>query len=191
MKIPDFIKTTSWKDEFFPLFLYNTTRYIKPNLCVELGTLAGYSAYCIAQALLDNKKGHIECYDLWEDYPYTHVTLDEATQNLVGLPVVLKQGDAYKAVDNYKDNSVDMMMVDISNDGVTYEKILRDWYSKLTPKASILLEGGCKERDEVEWMKKYNKKPIQSIFNDKNILRMYNLTNVGGFPSITVARRRI
>jgi predicted O-methyltransferase YrrM len=191
LKIPDNIRSTSWTHEFFPLFLYNSVRYTKPDLCVELGTLAGYSAFCIATALVDNCKGHLECYDLWEQYPYNHVTKQEAFQNLMGLPVVLNQQDAYYAVKNFKDASVDFLMVDISNDGDTYKRILTDWYQKLSSHATVILEGGCVERDEVEWMVKYNKKPIQSVFKDKDILEKYAITNIGCFPSITIAQRKL
>lgn len=191
MKIPSNIHSSSWTHDFFPLFLYNSVRYLKPDVCVELGTLAGYSAFCISTALVDNCKGHLECYDLWEQYPYHHATKAEATTNLFGLPVVLKQQDAYTAVDNYKDASVDFLMIDISNDGDTYKKLLTDWYYKLSSHATVVLEGGCKERDEVEWMIKYNKKPIQSVFKDKDILEKYALTNIGCFPSITIAQRKL
>lgn len=191
MKIPSNIQTSSWTHDFFPLFIYNAVRYIKPDVCVELGTLAGYSAYCIATALVDNAKGTLDCYDLWEKYQFNHVSKAQATVNLFGLPVKLIEQDAYEACKNYQDNSVDFLMVDISNDGETYKRILTDWYYKLTTGATVMLEGGCKERDEVFWMQNYNKKPIQKVFKDPDILEKYAITNIGCFPSITVAKRKL
>jgi predicted O-methyltransferase YrrM len=189
LKTPN-IPTTSWSDPFFSDFISATVRYVKPQVCVELGTYAGFSAFCIGQALLDNMRGTLDCYDLWEQYPYNHVSKQDALNNLVGLPIKLHSTDAFEVFKLYPDNSVDFMMVDISNDGSTYLRILEDWFPKLTVGATVLLEGGSKERDEVEWMKKYNKVPIQSVLHKSVIADGYYLTNIGGFPSMTVARRK-
>jgi len=185
------IKSTSWKDEFFPFFIHNAIKYLKPDLCVELGTYAGYSAYCIGTALVENMKGHLECYDLWEKYPFNHTTKEEATFNLLGLPIELRLQDATLAYENYDKNTVDFLMVDISNDGKVYKDTLMNWYDKLTSKASVFLEGGSEERDEVEWMKKYNKIPIRKTVKNKDLMDSYTFVNVGGFPSLTIAQKKI
>lgn len=190
IEIPETIKTTSWKDPFFGLFIYNTIRYLRPEQCVELGTYAGYSAYCIGRALLDNCRGVLDCYDLWEDYPYNHVSKKDALLNLQTLPIKLNQEDALKAHSHYSDGSVDVVMVDLSNDGDTYKKTLEDWHPKLKSRGVVMLEGGSEERDKVEWMIKFNKKPIQSVLTCGAIADGYFLTNIGGFPSLTIAKRK-
>ena len=190
LKVPGHIASTSWTHDFFPLFIYNAIRYNKPNVCVELGTLEGYSAYCIAQGLVDNMKGHLECYDLWDDYEYKHCTRKLCAQNLAGMPVILRQKDAMIVHEDYEDGTVDFLMVDISNDGDKYKSILMNWHDKLTSRATVMLEGGCQDRDKVDWMVKYNKTPIHPIFHDQDIIDRYSLTNLGCFPSITVALKK-
>jgi hypothetical protein len=102
----------------------------------------------------------------------------------------LKQENAEYAYEEHEKNSVDFLMVDISNDGEVYRNTLCKWHSILTPKATVMLEGGCEERDNVEWMVKYNKIPIKLALEDEVINELYNLYVVGDFPSITVAVKK-
>jgi len=185
------IITTSWTNPYYSLFFYNLVKEMHPDLCVELGTLAGYSAYCISSALKKNGHGHLECWDLWENYKYNHVPLRTAENNLKGLPVILYNSDAFKAHENYRNGSVDLLMVDLSNDGDTYSRILHDWYPKLSEHSKVLMEGGTEERDNIKWMKDYNKRPIlDAIMNDEFILSHYNNTVLVPFPGLTVFEKK-
>lgn len=184
------IKTTSFNNEFFAPFIYNAVRDLRPYHCVELGTYAGFSAYCIGSALRDNECGGLICYDLWESYPFNHVPMKEAEENLKGLPVQLKMQDAMEAYKEHDDKSVNFLMVDISNDGDVYRKALCNWHSKLSDGATVMLEGGHPDRDLVEWMLKYDKIPIRMALHDEVLNELYKFFVVGDFPSITVAIKK-
>ena len=58
-------------------------------------------------------------------------------------------------------NRFDLIHIDISNDGEVYDFAVKN-YLPLVNKV-LLLEGPSVERDNVDWMISYNKKPINSI----------------------------
>ena len=49
----------------------------------------------------------------------------------------------------------------------------------------MIMEGGSEQRDNVEWMIKYNKPKIQPV------IKKYGLNVVGTFPSITIIKNKI
>lgn len=187
----DTILTNSWKDPSFKDFFYNLVRKEKPYLCVELGTFGGYSAFCTALALRDNGLGELDCYDLWDLYSYNKQPKDVAEKNLADLPVHLFQENAYKAHDNYADDTVDYLLVDLSNDGDTYEIILKNWLPKLTDNATVVMEGGSEMRDSIMWMEKFRKKPIFKTLQENTWIKdNYDFVIMPDpFPSITVFRK--
>jgi len=183
------IKTSSWDKHDYSLLFYGLVRGQRPSICVELGTYAGYSAYQIGTALKHNGFGVLYCYDLWEYYPFNKVPKKVAEDNLKGLPVNLCQEDAFGAYKHFGYMSVDLLNVDVSNDGDTYMKVLLEWYPYLSPLAYVLLEGGIKERDEVGWMKKYNKKPIVSALNNYQITKRYEINVLPYFPGLSILKK--
>lgn len=183
------IESSSW-DRMYGFFFYGLVRGLKPDRCVELGTYAGFSAYWISLALKHNAFGQLDCYDLWGKYPYNHVEMEVAQKNLEGLPVNLHQEDASLVYAHYKPLMVDLLMVDLSNDGFTYRKILDDWYSKLSPGAIVLMEGGTEERDKVSWMIEYKKEPIKKVLKDDLITERYNFITLTPFPGLTIFTKR-
>lgn len=184
------IKTSTWINKAYSYFFYGIVRGLKPKLSVELGTYAGFSAYYIASALKDNGFGSLHCYDLWEKYKYNKVPKQMADNNLSGLPVRLFQEDGYTAFANYPPDSVDLLNVDLSNDGSTYLQILDSWYSRLTPGAVVLMEGGTPDRDNVEWMLRYDKQPICRALENRNITNKYRFNTLPEFPGMTVLSKR-
>ena len=64
----------------------------------------------------------------------------------------------------------DLLHLDISNDGEIIEKTIESLKNHLERGSNIIFEGGSKERDNEEWMIKYNKKPINSIKYDYKVL---------------------
>lgn len=50
------------------LIIYSIIRAIKPDVCVETGTHKGKTALYIAQALYDNKKGHLWTAEINKDF---------------------------------------------------------------------------------------------------------------------------
>ena len=154
---------SSYKENDLGKTLYDTVIRLKPKIIVEFGTLHGYSAIAMAMACHENKYGHITCYDLWDTYPYRHSTMDETRANIekYGLSsyITLKQMDFDDWI--LTTPKFDLLHLDISNDGLTFKKA----YDALNyfDAGTIILEGGSEERDNVEWMKKYDRTTMNSI----------------------------
>jgi hypothetical protein len=172
----------------------------KPILCVELGVLQGCSTLAIAKGIQYNKEhghanGHLHSYDLWEDYEYKHSSM-ETVQNLLNENklseyVTLYKEDAFKVHEKYSNDSVTFLHIDISNDGDKLEKLLEQWHKKMRIGGIIVMEGGSNERDKIEWMIKYNKRPIRPFIESNKILNNnFVYATYEKFPSITVALKK-
>lgn len=139
--------------------LYNYVRYVKPDIIIDFGVLNGYSTICMAQALRENGKGRIKVYDLFEKYEYGHSNLEKLVNNLKEYGVLdyvdIEEKNFFDWIKNPE--SFDLLHLDISNTG----DIIDILYDKLGNQGkTILFEGGSEQRDNVGWMFKYNKKPI-------------------------------
>jgi predicted O-methyltransferase YrrM len=148
---------SSYKENDIGQTLYDIVMDLKPKKIVEFGALNGYSAICMAQALRNLGKGQIDSYDLWGKYEFKHTTIDEARQNArlydVQDYIEFHYGDIFL----YQAKDWDLMHVDVSNDGDKIKKIYERF--KDHP-GTIIFEGGTIERDNVEWVKKFKRKPI-------------------------------
>lgn len=187
------IGSTSWGSGEFTLAFFCTVFAKVPHTVVELGTYEGFATYWMGSALKCRGFGKLYSYDLWDEYPYTHCEKSIAERNLVGLKdfVELRKKDAWKAHEDFEDNSVDVLYVDISNDGNTYKEFLFNWYPKLKQDAIVLFEGGTIARDNVEWMIKYNKKSIvETLRTDSWILSHFNFGTMGSFPGLTIFTKK-
>jgi len=181
-------ESLKWKSSYeeydYGSVFYGLTRVTKPLLVVELGTKAGYSAFYVAKALKENGKGEIHCYDLWERYQYNSTPINETEENLKefiqdGI-VTLNQRDVLGVDENYE--SVDILHVDVGNHGEILDKIIPCWLPKV--KSLIILEGGSEERDQVDWMKKYNKIPLRDWLSRNK--HLFNYITLKNFPSLTI-----
>lgn len=172
----------------------------KPRLIVECGILDGYSLLHFAKATKLNSEAdyfnaHVIAFDLFDKYDYKHGNVVDVHNMLkhegVADYVTLLQGDAYEVHTKFEDEDIDMLHIDISNDGQTFLDIFELWGSKISKGGCIICEGGSEDRDNVEWMKKYNKKPIRSIFKllAKRANNKWQISILGEWPSITVMRR--
>jgi len=174
------------KNNYGELF-YSLMRIYRPKKVVELGTKAGYSAYHIARGLRDNRKGKLDCYDLWEKYEFNTVPKSTAINNLAEFKdlVSFNERDAIEVYKKY--NKIDILHVDISNDGKILENIIPYWIDKV--RQVILIEGGSPERDNFHWMIKYKKEPIMSWlkgFADRGGIEYFT---INPFPSITIIQK--
>jgi hypothetical protein len=163
----------------------------RPKLVIELGILHGYSLLAIATALKQLGSGKVYAYDLFEDYQYNHGSLSGVKKSIVSNGfenyVDIYKADAYKVHQSYKNNSVDIIHIDISNNGDVLNYMIDHWTDKLTDNGIIIFEGGSEERDTVDWMIKYNKKPIRSeIHSNKIITEKYFYVTHTLFPSLTI-----
>ena len=171
-----------------------------PVTLVELGVLHGYSAHYIARGIKElhefqGMKCVLDAYDLFEDYPYKHGNKEEVENGLkeAGLSdyVRLYKGDAFQVQENYEDGKVEFLHVDISNTGETLERVMELWHPKMCVRGLIMFEGGSEERDQIEWMTKYNKKPIKPVVDTHPIIqRDYWYGTYWRFPSLTVLFRK-
>lgn len=178
---------SSYEENNYGDFFYSLMRVYKPKKVVELGTKAGFSSYHMARGLKDNGEGKLYCYDLWEKYPFHSVPKSVAEKNLKKYKDIVKFKLRNVIGVDKLHKSVDILHVDISNEGGILAKIIPFWVNKT--RQFIIIEGGSKERDKVEWMSKYKKKSIRKwleAFN-KKYKDMEYLT-VEPFPSVTIIR---
>jgi predicted O-methyltransferase YrrM len=153
---------SSYKQNDIGHTLYNTIVKYKPKNIIDFGILNGYSTIAMAQAVRDIKVGHIFGLDLFEKYPYNKSTFSNTLSNLhkynIAEYVTLSYCDFTEWIEK-SDQDFDLLHLDISNDGDILERI----YNKYIGTSKIILfEGGSLERDEVDWMVKYNRKKIST-----------------------------
>jgi Methyltransferase domain len=183
--------SSSYRRNNFDLVFYSLMRQLRPETVVELGVLEGFSLMAMASGLRDNGSGHITGYDLFERYPFRHAGFNEVQNRLRNAQLVhyitLLQADAENAASLH--NEVDVLHVDLSNDGDTYRRFFAQWSDKV--RLAILLEGGSMERDQVQWMRQYGKPPIAAALDDiEAVSPDWQFTLLKPFPSITIALRQ-
>ena len=99
-----------------------------------------------------------------------------------GSLIISVAGLANDTVDDYEDDSIDILHIDIANNGNVFEFAIKNYLPKV--RGVMILEGGSTERDSVEWMIKYNKpriKPILQKYSDS-----VRITVLEDYPSITL-----
>ena len=170
---------SSYRKNNLGFTLYHTIRMLKPKIVVDFGILYGYSTVAIAQALRDlDEGGKVLAYDLFENYKFKSASKEEVQYFIdkyeVQDYVELKEVDFYKWIDNPDD--FDLLHLDISNTG----SVIQLAYNKL-PNKHIVFEGGSKERDDEEWVTKYNKTKMYPLQKSLN----YKILN-NAWPSISI-----
>ena len=159
----------------------------KPKKIVEFGILNGYSLYHMCNSV--DKECHIVAYDIFEKFNGNgadYKTITKMFKN--NKNVSIQRGDFYKAIEKIENNSIDILHVDIANNGDVYEFVFTQYIKKLSKGGIIILEGGSKERDNVEWIKKYNKPPLKPVLDKyKND---FSILTVDNFPSITFVQKK-
>jgi len=169
---------------------------MKPMIAVEIGVLDGYSTIHLATGIKTLREvfgiySTLDSYDLFEDYEYKHGEKEKVEEYLqlykLDSYVRLRKGDAFSVYENYNDNCIDLLHFDISNDGDKLEKLMETWHNKMRPGGVILFEGGSLERDNIDWMKKFNKKPILPVLQENEIIKKEYLWVVyPHYPSLSV-----
>ena len=179
---------SSYRENDLGRTLYIATMMLKPMNVIEIGTYLGYSAVCIAQALRDlGGKRHLTCYDIWDEYEYRHCGNADTLKNInkYGLTeyITLEKMHFSEVVKHLYGKcrnrwDIGMIHVDVSNNGDTIKKL----YEANLDCENIFFEGGSKERDQVDWMAKYNKTPIRGSCS-------YTIIDER-FPSISLMSRK-
>lgn len=165
--------------------LFSTLAWqLKPKKIVEFGILEGYSLRAFVSAV--PRTTEIYAHDIFENFVGNAAKRDIYTQFADAPNVFISEGDFYKKHTDYQDGSIDIIHIDIANDGAVYEFAFEKYLSKLVKGGVLLLEGGSAERDDVYWMKKYGKVPIVETLKKYASLDYVVLTP---FPSLTIVRK--
>lgn len=192
---------SSYKEGNYGAVIEAIVRVQMPSLIVELGVLDGFSTYHFANAakyLRDHlgRDCEVHAYDLFDKYEFKHGD-QKKVQSLLALAGVsklakVKKGDAFQVHHHYEDESIDLLHIDISNDGEKIVTLLERWTEKIKKLTGIvLLEGGSKERDLVEWMQKYNRPKIRpAIWSALANYHYYPPMVLERFPSMTILQRK-
>ena len=160
----------------------------KPKLVVEFGLLDGFSL----QALIESNAPDttIQAFDIFDDFNGNHANQEKITQRFSQYPnVSIAYGDFYSKVDSFQDQSIDLLHIDIANNGEVFEFVFQKYLSKISPHGIILLEGGSVERDRVEWMQKFNKPKVRPVLDKYQ--NQLEITTIGQVPSLTLIQRKL
>ncbi|MFQ5708111.1 MAG: O-methyltransferase [bacterium] len=189
---------SSYAENDYGQLFYALARILKPSLVVELGTYMGYSALHFAAAMRDNTSVNSELHmiDLWEAYSYRRCTKNVTMEHfrhseLLGvnnLKLEFINADAEQSWTNYEDDSIDILHVDLSNDGRSLNRCLQAWSPKLNRDGLLLFEGGSQERDRIDRMVKYQKSPIRDFIDSHWFTDHFEAVTLAPFPSLTISR---
>lgn len=167
--------------------LSTITFLTNPKKIIEIGLLEGYSS----MKFVENSSSDTEIigYDIFEKF-----NGNNANKNNLDLlfkkynNVNIFEGNFYDLHNNIENESIDILHIDIANNGDIYEFVFKNYISKIKSNGILILEGGSNERDNIEWMKKYNKPKINPIlikYNDS-----YNIKTIGKIPSLTIIKKK-
>ena len=153
---------------------------LNPKKIVEFGILEGYSLDCFVEYA---KNALIEANDLFDDFPYNAADYRFITGKYNNNPnVSINKKNFYDSVDDYEDDSIDILHIDIANNGDVFEFAIKNYLSKV--RGVMMLEGGSVYRDSVDWMIKYQKpmiRPILQKYSDS-----VRIDVLEDYPSITL-----
>jgi hypothetical protein len=158
----------------------------KPDKIIEFGILDGLSLKTFADN--SSKKCIIKAFDIFDEFNGNSANKDELNKCFLDYKnVSINYGDYYKEYKNIEDNSIDIIHIDIANNGDVIEFAFENYINKLTINGIFIFEGGSKERDEIDWMNKYNKKKINPIF--EKYKKEFLITTIGNIPSLTIVKK--
>lgn len=162
---------------------------------LELGVLDGYSTLFLGLAA-KGYNGSVVSVDIFESYPYNHADEQETRARIAraGLAsaVTIDRTLAENFVQICQHEAYDVVHVDISNDGDIFFWAICKVVPLLKIGGIMIFEGGSAERDQVDWMKKYNKRPINSLLACGEADCMWpdlKISVIDIFPSITIVER--
>ena len=187
---------SSYVSRHYGTFLQSLVMVTEPGCCVECGILEGYSTLILGHALKKVGCGHLYAYDIFEDYAYARADYDKITRLLDkhGLSdvVTLRKKSLFDVVDDFGDNSIDFLHIDISNDGGVIRDSIYIFDSKVKPGGLILFEGGSPLRDNVDWMSRYDKEPLfPEIMSNDKLRAGYTFLVLHPYPSMLICSKNL
>lgn len=174
---------SSYKDNNYDKIFQSICFSMNPKKIVEFGILEGYS---LDSFIKYGKNTFIESNDLFDDFPY-----NAANYNFIinkyqkNSNVKIFKKNFYHAVNDYENDSIDILHIDIANNGETFEFAIQNYLPKV--RGIMILEGGSEQRDGVEWMIKYNKPKIRPVL--QKYCNSIKIEVLEDFPSITLIRK--
>jgi len=127
----------------------------------------------------------LNAYDIFEEFNGNHAQKDKLISLFKDYDnVSINYGDFYEVHKTI--NNVDIIHIDIANNGDVYEYAVKNYLPKLSDNGILLMEGGSKERDNIEWMIKYNKPKMQPII--EKYRNLCKIKVIGKMPSLTIIK---
>ena len=128
-------------------------------------------------------QGKIKCYDLWDKYQYNHTSMNDTVENIKSYGLIdyveFIQMDFNEWIQNPEE--FDLMHVDVANTGDVIKNLYNATKDQIEKGSIILFEGGSEDRDQTDWMIKYNMSPINSVKEYTNYKVLSNY-----FPSLSL-----
>lgn len=158
-----------------------------PSKIVECGILEGFSLTKFIENSSNNTS--IDAYDIFDKFNGNHAIQDNIIKKFsTHKNVNINYGDFYEVIEKYPDKSIDILHIDIANNGDVYEYMFQNYTNKIKNDGIILMEGGSLKRDNINWMIKYNKPKIKPIL--KKWSKNFNILTIGDIPSITIIKNK-
>ena len=179
---------SSYKNNINYKDIFSTICFLKkPSKIVEFGILDGYSLKSFVNNI--DSSCNIQAYDIFEEFNGNSAKKDKLIDIFKSYENVnIDYGDYFKMHNILEKESIDILHIDIANNGDVYNFAFTNYIDKIKNNGIIILEGGSYERDNVEWMIKYNKSKIRPILN--NFSSKYNILTIGDIPSLTIISKK-
>ena len=173
---------SSYKNSLDYSDIFKTICFLKNfKEIVEIGVLDGFSLKAIADVCHNS---NIQAYDIFEEFNGNSANRDIIEKFKEYPNVQINYGDFYKL--EFQEKSIDLLHVDIANDGDVYEYVFQNYVKYMKKGGIIVLEGGSPERDSIAWMNKYNKTKIKPVLETYN--KIYEIITLEKFPSLTIVK---
>jgi len=177
---------SSYKKNNYDLVFKSLAFLLNPKKIVEIGIYEGFSL----DSLIDGAGRNCEIYgyDLFEEYRYKHQKFNQIKNKYSpNRNVKIKKADFKQVYKFHEEDSIDILHVDISNNGDTYEFCMEYYFPKVSQGGVILLEGGSKDRDGCEWMNDFNFPKIRPVI--EKIKTRHEAVTLEAYPSLTIIKR--
>lgn len=184
-RIRMFLTTSSYEKNNFRKEFKKIISRVNPKLIIEFGIGNGYSLECLVK--YSSKRCNIMAFDLFDNYNYNKPDEKFIRNKFKDDAVIINKGDFYNLHNSFQDGTIDILHIDISNDGDVYEFAIKNYLQKVSDTGCMILEGGSNERDNVAWMVQFNKKKINPYL--KKIAKTHKIELIEKFPSLTIIKK--
>lgn len=177
---------SSYKNEInYGLLFQQLCFMTEPKRIIEIGILEGFSLKQFCN--ICSKDCKIHAYDIFDKFNGNRANY----KNIIEMfkeqeNITIEYGDFYDVHEKLSENTVDIIHIDIANNGDVYKYAIENYLPKLTKNGIMILEGGSVERDNIEWMNKYNKPKINTYLKSLDL----SYITLGKIPSLTLIKPR-